>query len=163
VSMDRLWAPWRMEYIEQVDRPKGCFLCRAAETDDERAALVLWRSESCLAVMNRWPYNNGHLLIAPMRHVGGLEDLTDDELAQQMAMLKRCRAGLAAVMSPDGFNVGLNLGRPAGAGVEDHIHWHIVPRWSGDTNFMPVAAATKVIPQSLETLWELLRETDATQ
>ena len=163
VSMDRLWAPWRMEYIEEVDQPHGCFLCRAAQTDDDRAALVLWRSDECLAVMNRWPYNNGHLLIAPLRHTGELEELTENELAEQMTMLKRCRANLAAVMSPDGFNVGLNLGRSAGAGVEDHLHWHIVPRWNGDTNFMPVAAAAKVIPQSLETLWELLREAAATQ
>ena len=160
MSMDRLWAPWRMEYILSVDKGDGCFLCKAAASQDDRASFVLWRGTMSLVVMNRWPYNNGHLLVAPTRHVADLADLTEDELREQMAMLQRCRRNLSAVMSPDGFNVGLNLGRPAGAGVEDHLHWHIVPRWSGDTNFMSVTAATKVIPQSLDELWELLRNTD---
>jgi len=160
VSLERLWAPWRMQYIAQVDKGSGCFLCEAAASPDERAHLLVLRSESCFAVLNRWPYNNGHLLVAPVAHKADLEELTSSELADQMAMLQRCERVLRRVVSPDGFNVGLNLGRVAGAGVRDHVHWHIVPRWNGDTNFMPVTAATKVIPQSLETLWELLRQAD---
>ena len=160
--MERLWAPWRMEYIlNEVDKGRECFLCQAAAAADEGPdSLVLWRSEGCLAILNRWPYNNGHVLIAPTAHKADLQDLTDAELAEQMAMLKRCQRNLRRAMEPDGFNVGLNLGRTAGAGLEDHVHWHIVPRWRGDANFMPVTAATKVIPQSLRDLWALLRETD---
>lgn len=160
MDMERLWAPWRMEYIKEVGRPQGCFLCEAAGSHDDRAHLVLWRSERSFAMLNRWPYNNGHVLVAHKGHVGDLADMTEDELLDQMRLLRRCQANLRATMSPDGFNVGLNLGRVAGAGVPDHVHWHIVPRWAGDTNYMPVVASAKVIPQSLETLWELLREAD---
>jgi ATP adenylyltransferase len=150
-----------MEYIEGVDdHEDGCFLCHAAASDNPRESLVLWQTRDSITVMNRWPYNNGHLLVAPIRHVGDLDELSLDEMTEQMQMLKRCKRNLEAVMRPDGFNIGLNLGRLAGAGVEDHLHWHIVPRWGGDTNFMPVTAATKVIPQSLDRLWELLREAD---
>ncbi|MBS3764835.1 MAG: HIT domain-containing protein, partial [Planctomycetes bacterium] len=154
------WAPWRMEYILEVDDPHECFLCQAARSKNEREHFLLWHSENCLALMNRWPYNNGHLLVAPREHLADLEDLSDEGLCEQMSMIKRCRLNLEKAMSPDGYNVGLNLGRSAGAGVEDHLHWHIVPRWHGDTNFMPITAATKVIPQSLEELWEMLREVD---
>jgi len=159
--MQRLWAPWRMEYIKGVEDRDGCFLCDAAACEDDRERLVLWREGSCLALLNRWPYNNGHLLVAPVRHVSDLAELSEEQLLCQMTMLQRCERNLKRVMSPDGFNVGLNLGRSAGAGLAEHMHWHVVPRWSGDTNFMPVSAATKVIPQSLEELWELLRRADA--
>ena len=160
MEMERLWAPWRMEYIGQVDKGDGCFLCRAANSQDDRANLVLWRTGSSFAMLNLWPYNNGHLLVAHREHKADLADVTEAELLDQMRLLKRCQRNLAAVLSAGAFNVGLNLGRSAGAGVVDHIHWHIVPRWEGDSNFMPVIASTKVIPQSLERLWELLRETD---
>lgn len=160
MGMDRLWAPWRMEYIKQVDKGDGCFLCRAAASRDDRADMVLWRSEHSFAMLNLWPYNNGHILVAHNEHRADLADMTDAELLDQIRLLKRCQRNLEAVMSPNGFNVGLNLGRTAGAGVVDHAHWHIVPRWDGDSNFMPVIASTKVIPQSLERLWELLREAD---
>ena len=163
MSMDVLWAPWRMQYISRVDKNGGCFLCTAAAPGDDRERYVLWRSETCFAVLNRWPYNNGHLLIAPNAHKADLTDLTDAELADQMAMLKRCERNLRRAVSPDGFNVGLNLGRVAGAGLRDHLHWHVVPRWNGDTNFMPVTASSKIIPQSLEALWELLRRSNGTR
>ncbi len=162
MNMDVLWAPWRMQYISEVDKGGECFLCSAAASSDDHACFVLWRSQTCLAVLNRWPYNNGHLLIAPKAHKADLAELTDAELADQMAMLKRCERNLSHAMSPDGFNVGLNLGRAAGAGLRDHLHWHLVPRWNGDTNFMPVTASSKVIPQSLEALWEVLRQVDGT-
>lgn len=157
INMQRLWAPWRMEYIEQVDDDEGCFLCAAAESEDEREKLVLWRNDLCFSLLNRYPYNNGHLLISPYQHTGEMEELGTEQMAAQMEMLQKCRRILKEVMAPDGFNVGLNLGRSAGAGLVDHLHWHIVPRWGGDTNFMSVTGQTKVIPQSLEELWEQLR------
>ncbi len=160
--MKRLWAPWRMEYIERVDdAKKGCFLCAAAECrdeEDEKQRFVLWRTGNWMVVMNRWPYNNGHLLIAPVRHISDIEAVEDEQFAEFGSLVRRCKRRLSQVMSPEGFNLGLNLGRIAGAGVEDHLHWHIVPRWNGDTNFMPVTASTKVIPQSLRELYELLRQ-----
>lgn len=159
--MKQLWAPWRMEYIADVDEGGGCFLCDATECGDKRSKLVLWKEESCIALMNRYPYNNGHLLVAPIQHTGDMAELSESQLTAQMRMLQRCRNNLEEVMAPDGFNIGLNLGRPAGAGVTDHLHWHIVPRWNGDTNFMAVTGQTKVIPQALDDLWELLREIDS--
>ncbi len=158
--MNRLWAPWRMEYIAGVDEESSCFLCEAAVSEGEaedKERLLLWRTGHWLVVMNRWPYNNGHLLIAPKRHTSDIEAIADEEFAELGAILRRCKQRLTEVMSPDGFNLGLNLGRVAGAGVEDHLHWHIVPRWNGDTNFMPVLSSTKIIPQSLRELYELLR------
>jgi ATP adenylyltransferase len=161
--MEQLWAPWRMQYIEGVDEGEGCFLCDAAAANCDREKLVLWSSERCVTVMNRFPYNNGHLLVAPTQHVGDFSDMSAEQLQAQMQMLQRCERNLRQVMAPDGFNIGLNIGRPAGAGVEDHLHWHIVPRWNGDTNFMAVTGATKVIPQALEDLWDRLREADAAE
>jgi len=159
--MDRLWAPWRLDYVSMDDKEEGCFLCRAAEDPARDHELyVLWRGQSCFCVANRWPYNNGHLLVAPVEHKADLEDLTEEELAEQLAMLRRCRRNLAAVMAPDGFNIGVNLGQAAGAGVPGHLHWHIVPRWAADTNFMTVTSDARVIPQSLESLWEMLRAAD---
>jgi len=163
-DMKRLWAPWRLDYVQVPDKQDGgCFLCRAASCEDDHSCLVLRRSGTALALLNRWPYNNGHLLIAPAAHKADLADLTEDELSDQMGLLKWCQAGLMEALSPDGFNVGLNLGRAAGAGVIDHMHWHVVPRWQGDVNFMTALAATKVIPQSLEQLWNLLREVGGQQ
>ncbi len=159
--MDHLWAPWRLEYVSRDDKEEGCFLCNAVERPDEAAErFVLWRSELSLCVMNRWPYNNGHLLVAPVEHVADFADLSEAQMLDQMTMLKRARRNLAAVVNPHAFNVGLNMGAAAGAGVPGHMHWHIVPRWSTDTNFMTVTAGTRVVPQSLEALWALLREAD---
>ncbi len=159
-AMDRLWAPWRINYVSEADKEADCFLCEAARSDQDREKLVLWRGEHSLCLLNRWPYNNGHLMVAPLEHKADLGDLADEELLEQLHMLVRCKSNLTAVMRPDGFNVGLNLGAAAGAGLAGHMHWHIVPRWEADTNFMPVLADTKVIPQSLESLWDLLREAD---
>jgi ATP adenylyltransferase len=158
--MDRIWAPWRMAYIQEEMQEEGCFLCNAWREDNDRENLLLWRTEHSLCLMNRYPYNNGHLLVAPAQHTGELLDLDDEQLLDSTKLLARCKRNLAEVMEPDGFNIGLNLGGAAGAGVTDHLHWHIVPRWVGDTNFMPVFASVKVIPQSLEALWETLREVD---
>ncbi len=176
MNHERLWAPWRLEYVtgnesaaEPLPAPKcwlpnadaGCFLCQAAADYDsaagaDRRLLVAKRGPHVVVVLNRYPYNNGHLLIAPRRHAGDLAELTGEEHLECMERL----AGLTRLyrqrLGAEGFNIGLNLGRVAGAGLPGHLHWHVVPRWAGDNNFMPVLAGTRVIPQSLEALWELL-------
>lgn len=155
--MDTLWAPWRMEYIGGT-KPEGCFLCDILRAGgDDKANLVLKRGEHCAVVMNRYPYNNGHLMIAPYRHESEMSSLTSGERLDIMDLLDASIRALRAVLHPDGFNAGLNLGRVAGAGLETHVHFHLVPRWNGDTNFMPVLGETKVIPQALEDLWTLVR------
>lgn len=160
--MERLWAPWRLEYVQVPDKQEdGCFLCRAAESESEKDSLVLWRTEHSVALLNRFPYNNGHILIAPRAHKAALEEMTPEEMADQMGLLKRSQKALEAAVGPHGFNIGMNIGIVAGAGVPGHAHWHIVPRWQGDCNFMPVIGSTKVIPQSLEALWKLLRDPKA--
>lgn len=149
-----LWAPWRIEYIT---RPKEgeCIFCAAAAGDDA-GGLVVERGARCFTLLNSYPYASGHVMIAPYRHLAGLEDLDDPELLGLMRLARRAMQGLREVMSPDGFNVGLNLGAVAGAGVADHLHLHVVPRWQGDTNFMPVLADTRVLPQALNATRELL-------
>ncbi|HZU15405.1 MAG TPA: HIT domain-containing protein [Candidatus Dormibacteraeota bacterium] len=155
--MRNLYAPWRMEYIEAPARP-GCLFCRlwAAPPDDDRRNLVVRREEGAMAVMNRFPYNNGHLMVAPRRHAGSLTGLDDDQTLAVMRLVRRSLEVLQALMSPEGFNVGLNLGRVAGAGIPDHVHVHVVPRWNGDTNFLPVLGEVKVINEHLERTWEKL-------
>ncbi|MEX1229518.1 MAG: HIT domain-containing protein [Planctomycetaceae bacterium] len=157
---DSLWAPWRLSYIKHDDgekTPAGCFLCQYCDTPaEDEPHWVIDRGELTLTVLNRFPYNNGHLLIAPLAHKASLTELSDDEAFACTKQLQHWIARLTELMHPDGFNVGLNLGSAGGAGVPGHLHWHIVPRWSGDTNFMPVVGDVKVIPQSLQSLWELL-------
>jgi len=153
--MNRIWAPWRLEYVRSCD-DEGCFLCRAVGEDRDRENLLLLRGGTCGVIMNRYPYNNGHLLIFPYRHVAGIADLERNERLEMMDLIDQSIEKLKAVASPDGFNVGFNLGKVAGAGLEEHLHAHIVPRWNGDTNFMPVLGDTKVIPQSLMDLYDEL-------
>ena len=155
--MKKLWAPWRMAYVGKIAEKKGCFLCDALAEGDKKGCLVLWRSKLTLAIINRFPYNNGHLLIAPRRHVSEVEDLTEKEMTALMRDAVRAQKLLRKVMNPHGFNWGLNVGRAAGAGLLTHLHLHIVPRWEGDTNFMPIFADVKVIPQALEDLCSTLK------
>ena len=160
--MDQLWAPWRLAYIAaSKDQPPAgggdCFICRGIAGTDDRANLLLHRTELSVVVLNRFPYNNGHLLVAPRSHKGRLDQLTNDELLDLQLVLRDMLAIIEKKMTPDGFNVGLNLGKVAGAGLPGHLHWHIVPRWNGDTNFMPVLTDTRVISQSLEALYDLLK------
>lgn len=169
MSHETLWAPWRLNYIvsavkkDAADQPQdGCFLCRYRDDTHDAENYVVDRSEHSLIVLNRFPYNNGHLLIAPREHKASFEELGDTELLDLQVQLRRMVKLLSLVMGADGFNVGLNLGRVAGAGLPGHLHWHIVPRWNGDVNFMPVIGDTKVIPQSLDTLYQLLRADLAT-
>ena len=163
--MDTLWAPWRSSYIlapKTVGQKNDCFICEGLAREDDRGNLILERSERCVVVLNRFPYNNGHLLIAPRAHKGRLDELDADELLETMETVRRMVAQLERRMRPDGFNIGLNLGTAAGAGLPGHLHWHIVPRWNGDTNFMPVLSDTKVIAQSLDSLYDLLKAENET-
>jgi len=154
---DAIWAPWRMAYVLEP-HGEGCFLCEAVASDDDAKNFVLERRERCISIFNRFPYNNGHLLVAPRAHKGDLGELDEAELAELAALTRDTQQLLARALSPHGFNIGLNLGTCAGAGVPGHLHVHVVPRWNGDTNFMPVVAGTKVIVQSLEALYQVLRE-----
>ena len=143
-----LWAPWRLEYIQSADEQPGCVFCLAQEGDGEEQ-LVVRRGEAAFAVLNRYPYASGHLLVAPYRHVGTYGELTDAEALEVHRLAQQGLAALAEIYAPQGYNLGWNLGRVAGAGVIDHVHLHVVPRWEGDTNFMPVLADVKVMPEHL--------------
>jgi ATP adenylyltransferase len=156
--MDRLWAPWRMEYIGKVDDGGECIFCAKPQEGDDGKNHILHRADLAFVILNAFPYSNGHLMVAPYRHTGDLLDLTDDELAAMMQETRLCTRVLTAAMSPQGFNVGINIGRVAGAGIADHLHVHIVPRWSGDTNFMPVIGETKVLPQALSESYRVLHK-----
>ena len=148
MALERLWAPWRLEYVQSADKQDGCVFCRAAEGDDEEQ-LVVHRGERAFVVLNKFPYASGHLLVAPYRHGTGFADLEDADALEVHRLAGQGLDALAAVYEPEGFNLGWNIGRIAGAGITDHAHLHVVPRWGGDTNFMPVLAAVKVIPEHL--------------
>ena len=147
--MKQLWAPWRLEYIQSADEEEGCVFCRARDGDDE-GSLVVHRGKRAFVVLNKYPYASGHLMVAPNRHEGEFGDLEDEETLEIHQLAASGLAALAETMRPQGFNLGWNLGRIAGAGVVDHVHMHVVPRWAGDTNFMPVLADVKVLPEALE-------------
>jgi len=152
-----LWAPWRIEYIRSGAQ-EGCFFCEKAERRTDEADHVIGRGETAFVLMNDFPYNSGHLLVAPYRHVGDLSLLSTEERNELMALLVKAKDVLMTVMRPEGFNLGFNLGRVAGAGVADHLHGHIVPRWVGDTNFMPVLADVRCVPEAIVHTAALLRE-----
>ena len=146
--MQQMWTPWRMAYIRREKRP-GCIFCEMLEAKDDRGQLILHRSELSFLVLNKYPYNNGHLMAVPYRHVDTLEALTIEEAADMMGLVALGIRALRRSANPEGFNVGVNIGKIAGAGVIDHVHAHVVPRWGGDTNFMPVLADVRLIPQDL--------------
>lgn len=156
--MKRLWAPWRMDYIGGQTPADGCIFCLGERAAEDAERLVLLRGERSFVMMNKFPYSNGHLLISPYRHTADLDELDEEETLEMHRLLCRSRQVLQACMHPQGFNVGMNLGQIAGAGVADHLHLHIVPRWSGDTNFMPVFADVRVIPQHLYATYRILLE-----
>ena len=147
--MKQLWAPWRLEYI-RGEKPAGCIFCDAAAGADEAESLVVARSPRAFVILNLFPYNSGHVMIVPSRHLARLADLDDAELLDLTRLVDRTLRVLEHVLRPEGYNVGLNLGRAAGAGVEDHLHVHVVPRWNGDTNFMTVACNARVLPEDLQ-------------
>lgn len=146
--MQQMWTPWRLEYILS-DKQAGCVFCEMLESGDDRDALILHRGEWAFLVLNKYPYNNGHLMAVPYRHVNTLELLSPEELVDVMALTIIAMRALRKSLRPEGFNMGANIGKVAGAGVKDHVHVHVVPRWGGDTNFMPVLAEVRVIPQAL--------------
>ena len=146
--MEQIWAPWRIEYI-QMEKPEGCILCDKPKQKDDVANYILYRGDKNFIIMNSYPYNPGHLMVAPYRHVANLEELTDEERHEHFNIVSRSVKILKEVFNPAGFNIGMNISRIAGAGIADHIHTHIVPRWQGDTNFMPVIADVRVIPEAL--------------
>jgi ATP adenylyltransferase len=152
-----LWAPWRIRYILE-EEGDGCLFCNKVQSADDVNNHVIARSEHSFALLNIFPYNSGHMMVAPYRHTAELENLPADEIADLMMLVQRSIKALKEAMGPEGFNVGFNLGKSAGAGVVDHLHLHIVPRWQGDTNFMPVISDTDVVPQSLDSACQLLRD-----
>jgi len=156
--VERLWAPWRLEYIKSADEEQGCVFCTAVEGDDEER-LVVHRAERAIVILNKFPYTSGHFMVAPNRHVGDFGELDDEEVLAVHRLASAGIGALADLYSPQGYNVGWNLGRVAGAGVVDHVHLHVVPRWAGDTNFMPVLADVKVLPEHLADTRRKLAET----
>ena len=155
--MEKIWAPWRMEYILKAEAEEGCFLCNTRDSENDRESLVLTRNAQAFLVMNRYPYANAHLMAVPNRHIGELENLTQEELTAMISLVQDSVRVLKEAVGAQGFNIGINIGHVAGAGVVDHVHVHIVPRWEGDTNFMPVLGETKVINEHLLNTYDRLR------
>jgi ATP adenylyltransferase len=156
---ERIWAPWRLAYVKDAskDAEQDCIFCAKPAQDDDEANLIVHRGERCFVILNRFPYTNGHLMIAPYEHRATLGELDPDTIAEMMSLTQRAMRALEDRYEPHGYNVGFNQGRVAGAGVEHHIHMHVVPRWGGDTNFMPVLADTRVMPQTLSDTYATLK------
>src|SRR5918997_3176451 len=154
--MERLWTPWRLAYVSGGAKSDGCVFCDAQQ-NEEAAPLVVFRGDSCFVILNLFPYNNGHLMVVPNRHIAALNDTTEAERAELMDLTRRAEAALTEAYAPHGMNMGINLGKPAGAGVLDHLHLHVVPRWNGDTNFMTIVGQTRVLPEELPDTAEKLR------
>jgi len=156
-----IWAPWRSKYVREVsadkkDKRQGCIFCEAVKKSDEEA-LILYRGKFCYVIMNLYPYNTGHVMVVPYKHVPSIEHLNSSELLEMMQLVKVTIKIVKRALNPDGFNIGINLGRAAGAGIEEHVHIHVVPRWVGDANFMPVIAGVKVLPQDVRETYSILK------
>jgi ATP adenylyltransferase len=158
--MDRLFSPWRSAYIEsfktKTTAKEGCIFCAAFESGNDEDNLLVHRGTEAFVIMNLYPYNSGHMMIVPKRHTADFSSLTPSESAECQMLLQTAKRALAEMSSPHGFNIGMNLGRAAGAGIEDHLHWHIVPRWNGDTNFMPTVADIKMVSEDMHKQWHTL-------
>ena len=159
MANQRIWAPWRLAYVKDAskDEDAGCIFCTKPAEEDDQANLIVHRGERCFVILNKFPYTNGHLMVAPYEHLPTLPELDVDTTAEMMALAQRAMVVLDEAYGPQGYNAGLNQGRVAGAGFEGHIHLHVVPRWAGDTNYMPVLSDTRVMPQSLEESWDALK------
>lgn len=155
--MKQLWAPWRLAFIEKASRLSGCIFCKKPALKEDDKSFILWRGRHAYALMNIYPYNNGHLLIAPYRHIATLEELPQPVLLDMLQLVQRSLKAIRKAYAPEGFNLGVNQGRAAGAGIEHHIHLHIVPRWGADTNFMPLLGETRVLPQHLKASYARLK------
>lgn len=159
--MEKLFSPWRSKYISSFsdkERWDGCVLCDAYNGSDDEASLLVYRGREAFVLMNRFPYNSGHLMIIPTRHTSDFQSLTKTETMETMDLLAASERALKELSKPQGFNIGMNLGRIAGAGIDGHLHWHIVPRWNGDTNFLPAIADVKVVSEDMAEQWKRLRE-----
>ncbi len=154
--MERIFAPWRIRYI-LAPKPKGCIFCEYPKQKRDRENLILYRGRSCFIIMNRNPYNPGHVMICPYRHIPSTEDMNEEEMLESMKLINLFIKAARIAMNPDGFNIGVNIGRVAGAGLEQHLHIHIVPRWNGDTSFMPILADVQIIPEALEETYDKLK------
>lgn len=154
--MKVLWAPWRIEYIAK-EKKSGCVFCDACAGGDDGKNLILFRGNSCFIILNRYPYTNGHLMVVPYKHTNELNHLSTEEKAELLDLTIKCK-NILEIMKPNGFNIGMNLGKVAGAGIDDHLHFHVVPRWEGDTNFMPVLGNLKVMPEYLNLTYDKLKE-----
>ncbi len=152
----RIWAPWRLRYVSTANKQTDCVFCAKPDAGDDRAGLIVHRGERCYVILNLYPYTSGHLMVAPFEHIGALQDIEPEVMAEMMDLAQQAIRKMESVYSPEGFNIGVNQGRVAGAGVEGHIHLHVVPRWAGDNNYMPVLADTRVMPQSLEETYDAL-------
>ncbi|WP_022851474.1 HIT family protein [Limisalsivibrio acetivorans] len=157
-TMDRLWAPWRMAYITGIARDEGCIFCTKPLEKNDRDNLILHRGEKAFVIMNLFPYNNGHLMVVPYKHTGVFTDLEDEELLEIMTLTKLSIRVFDNTLGPGGYNTGFNIGKAAGAGIDKHLHFHIVPRWVGDTNFMPAVGETKVISEHITATYDKLLE-----
>jgi ATP adenylyltransferase len=155
--VDYLWTPWRYQYVTKAEHASECVFCAAAGGTDDQANLIVHRGRHNFVILNRFPYTNGHVMVVPFQHVPMLEQLPDEALVEMMRMARECEKHLRATYRPDGLNIGMNLGRSAGAGIADHIHMHVLPRWVGDTNFMSVIGETRVLPEELPLTWEKLK------
>jgi ATP adenylyltransferase len=156
MANQRIWAPWRLRYVKDANKSEDCVFCAKPELGDDREALIVHRGDRCFVILNLYPYTSGHLMVMPFEHIGRLQDVEPAVTAEMMGLAQQAMRRMEAVYSPEGFNVGLNQGRVAGAGVDGHIHLHVVPRWAGDNNYMPILADTRVMPQSLEESYDAL-------
>jgi ATP adenylyltransferase len=155
--VEQLWAPWRMELVSRGEEPKGCIFCDLPRAQNDRENLVLGRTERTFAMLNKYPYNNGHLMVVPRMHVSDVHALSTEDYLELAEMLRIALRLVGRAYAPQGANLGMNVGRVAGAGIADHVHWHVVPRWGGDTNYMPILAETKVMVEHLHASWDRLR------
>jgi ATP adenylyltransferase len=158
--VDYLWTPWRYQYVTKGDAPAGCVFCAAAGGAEDRDNLIVHRARHNFVILNRFPYTNGHVMVVPFQHAAMLQELAEETLLEMMRLARECEKHLRATYRPDGLNIGMNLGRSAGAGIADHLHMHILPRWAGDTNFMTVTGETRVLPEDLPVTWEKLRNVE---
>lgn len=156
--MDYLWTPWRYAYVSSIRQTTGCLFCDAWKEPDDRKVLILHRGEHCFVMLNAFPYTTGHVMVAPVAHVARLQAVDRAAAEEMMALLQRLEGAIRLAYKPDGLNVGMNIGAAAGAGVADHVHMHMLPRWGADTNFMTTTAETRVLPEALPTTWERLRK-----
>ncbi len=154
--MDHIFTPWRYQYVSKVDEKKGCIFCEKAAAVEDRENLVVFRGLLCFAMLNLYPYCSGHVMVIPYKHTGTIEELEEETLSGMMVLAQRCMGAIRDAFEPDGFNLGINIARVAGAGIQDHVHLHVVPRWAGDSNFMSVIGDTRVLPLSLDEVWEAL-------